>query len=141
MGEIESSDETVRMHEAHEAWQSDHAAWKDEVESWSRQQQDALVDLERIRAMLRDLGEAIATHAAKVEAHDAALRQHEHRLAEVSTRCCGQHHTPSTVEHGDAAYQHRQELDAHARLKAKHHEVMGLVKKLGRATADAAHIS
>lgn len=136
MAEIESSDETTRMHEAHEAWQSDHAAWKDEAESWARQQQDALVDLERVRALLRDLGESIAGHCDRIDAHEHGLREHEHRLAQVATRCCGQHHAPSTLAHHDAAYRHGVERTAHARLKAKHHEVMGLVRKLGRAAAE-----
>lgn len=138
MNEVKPTERQQAMHQTHTGWGTDHAAWRDDVDIWAGQYHRALADLSRIEASIRDHGAAILDHGASLQAHERRLAAHERELAMLQNKGLGEQYDPMTPNHDDGLAQHARERDLHTRLKAQHHEILVLVKKLGETAAAAA---
>ena len=135
MKELDEADRAHAMHEAHQTWRSDHEAWRDDVQAWSREHQEVIADLEAVATALRDLQRDVGDHGERLQTHEQALQEHEHELAELEALCAREHVAPRTADHDDLGAQHDREREAHARLKARQHELLAVVRKLKRIVA------
>lgn len=133
VAKVKPTERQQAMHQTHTEWREDHAAWSDEVEIWAGQYQRALADLARVEALIRDHGATLQEHGASLQSHERGLQAHERELVMLQDKGLGEQYDPQTPAHDAWLVQHARERELHTRLKAQHHELVVLVKKLVEA--------
>lgn len=127
---LKPTDRQQAMHETHGTWRAEHDAWRDDARVWAAQYHRTLADLARVEALIRDHGAALQEHEASLLTHDRAIGVHERGLAELHAKGLGDQYDPATPEHATWIERHHQEREEHQRMKASHHAVVALVRKL-----------
>lgn len=126
----------AEMHAEHRLWSSEHAMWRDDIELWRKEHQQVLADLTRLVQVLKTHDHALAAHLSDINTHQAAEQTHERALAGSSPGNATENLAEMAAKHQAEAYHHRQQREAHERIKKHHHSVIARCSMLFKAIPD-----
>jgi hypothetical protein len=116
-----------QMHRDHRAWRSESALWHDQLREWQQQTQQALVDLEAVRAMFHEHERRLETNAAAVRLYDQDCADHEHQMVQSESDSAPVH---DESDHKTEAWDHTHQRERHEACKLQHHSLMARWKML-----------
>lgn len=113
------------MHAEHVLWDFEHSTWSSEAEAWRREVGKAIAELQDIRAMLEDHEGALDAHLDAIAKHQQSEQEHKEALEtdEIlsgSSSC----DDPMADVHSRESNRHRQQREAHERMKCHQHTIM-----------------
>ncbi|APZ44239.1 hypothetical protein [Acidihalobacter ferrooxydans] len=119
------------MHHDHQSWSAEHTAWLDDLARWQREHAEALRQLDAIAQRLRAGDAPLATHAARIRAHETLSTEHEHVMDARDT--AGGHGVldrAMTTRHAHEDAEHAAVAAAHEHYAERHAQIMDAVARL-----------
>lgn len=116
-----------KMHGDHQAWRAENAFWHDQLREWQQQTEEALHDLESVRAMFFEHQRKLQVHASAVKLYDQTCAQHEHELAQAES---GSTAVRDTSDHKTETWDHTHQRERHEACKLQHHSLIARWKML-----------
>jgi chromosome segregation ATPase len=127
----------AEMHAEHRNWSTEHAMWRDEIQLWREELQKARSELSSLEAILRDHEQALDAHLETISEHEAAEHEHEQALAAYRSESADEKLVRMAPIHESEAKRHRQQRDAHERVKKHQHTLMARWSLLLKALREA----
>lgn len=113
------------LHREHKRWMSENTMWRQDIAAWQRELKQARADLAEIEKALRAQEKALQTHAAAIRCYEQNMAEHEHALAEFERGQSGDKLLAMSASHEKEAKKHYQQRQAHERVKAYQHKLVG----------------
>ena len=120
------------MHGEQRTWQSEHAAWRDDLTAWMREQKLVETMLYRLENAIPDYRQRMMDHANDIAAHENRLKEYEKQLANCVKN--GQQTNDCIhdlfTQHQQQAKHHAHERSEHYSFRSHHQSAMAEVKRL-----------
>jgi len=113
------------LHREHKRWLSENAMWRQDIAVWQRELKQARAQLSQVEKALRAQEKALQSHAAAIRCYEQDMAEHEHALADFERGQSGDALLAMAVSHEKEAKKHYEQRQAHERIKAYQHKLVG----------------